>query len=189
MDLQSQIGLLIIGQALTILAVLVTNYLNLRNNNRLLENELQIRKRVENLQEQLTRFYGPIYALLRINDAVLRIRYDPDTNQYTDKVPKELWIDIRDSVVVPNNKAMVEIIKGNFHLVEGNDIPLSVIEFIVHAEVWPRQAQYGMEQQEYFKQFCFPMEFKEYIYQTTNQLKEEYNLLVVRKNKKKPLQK
>lgn len=111
----------------------------------------------------------------------------PDTKQYTKKVPQELWRGLRDNILIPNNEAIVKIIKSNFHLVEGAEMPQHIITFIVHAEVWTRQEKYGMEQREYLNQFGFPADFQEYILETTNQLKAEYNLLVARKRNKSKL--
>ena len=181
MELQPQIAILLTGQAITILALLATNYINRKQSNHLLESELQIRKKVEHLQKQLTLFYGPIYALLKMNGAIVRVRYDPDTQQYTNKVPNELWQDLRDNIVRPNNIAIVKTIKENFYLVTEAEIPSHIISFIMHVEVWARREETGMEQKDYLDNFGFPSEFEEYINETTRQLKAEYDLLVSRK--------
>ncbi len=181
MDFQAQIILLISGQILTLLVLLATNYLNRRHSQQLLEGQLQTLKRVEHLQEQITKFYGPIHTLLCVNQAVLKVRFDPETKSFTKKVPDELWHDLRDNILIPNNLTIVEIIKSNFHLIEGAEIPTSIISFIIHAEVWARRHKHGFDKMDYLDSFGFPAEFVEYIRKTTEITKREYDALVERR--------
>ena len=180
-NLQNQLTLLIVGQIVTVLILLITNYINRRHASTLLEQEIQTRKRIDHFEQQLTKFYGPIYTILSMNKALLQARFDPETESYTKKVPDDLWRDLRDKIIIPNNQAIVEIIKNNFHLIEGIDIPPHIISFLVHAEVWPLSHKHEFSQEKYFENFRFPPEFMDYIQQTTETLKKEHHTLLERK--------
>jgi hypothetical protein len=180
MSFQDSAILLLFGQVITVVVVIITNNLNRRHSQKLLETELQMRKRIEHLEAQLTKLYAPIYALLSINSELLGLTYDPTGNQPAKKVPDDLWKDLRDNIVKPNNQAIVEILKSNFHLLEGTAIPKPVIDFIVHAEVWLRRDKFKLDRDNYLSSFAFPPEFANYIMKTTKNLKEEHQNLVAR---------
>lgn len=178
MDSQLQIILLIIAQLFTLAAVFFTSYLNRRNSAQLIEQELRTRKRTEYLEEQLFKLYGPISILLHMNKALLKLRFNPETKTFSNAVPEALWQDVRDNVIRPNNFRIVRLLKKNFHLLEGSDIPDSVVRFIVHAEVFAVQHKHNLANETYLKDFSFPVEFEQYIFSTTNRLKKEYLGLV-----------
>lgn len=178
MDSQIQIILVIIAQLFTLAAVFITSYLNRRNSAQLIEQELRTRKRTEYLEEQLFKLYGPISILLHMNKALLKLRFNPETNTFSNAVPETLWQDIRDNVIRPNNFRIVRLLKKNFHLLEGSDVPESVVRFIVHAEVFAVQHKHNLANDAYLKDFRFPVEFEGYILSTTSRLKKEYLGLV-----------
>lgn len=178
MDIQGQIVILLITQILTIISLFLTNYISRRQSAQLLQDEIQTRKRIDHLERQLTEFYGPISALLSINLGILRITYDPKTQTYFKDVPDGFLQELKESVMVPNNLAMVEIIKHNFHLIEGSALPTHVVDFVVHAITWPIYRKHGFERTQYLNRFRFPQEFDEYITATTHRLKAEYLALV-----------
>lgn len=178
MDSQIQIILVIIAQLFTLAAVFITSYLNRRNSAQLIEQELRTRKRTEYLEEQLFKLYGPISILLHMNKALLKLRFNPETNTFSNAVPETLWQDVRDNVIRPNNFRIVRLLKKNFHLLEGSDIPESVVKFVVHAEVFAVQHKHNLANDAYLKDFRFPVEFEGYILSTTSRLKKEYLGLV-----------
>lgn len=178
MDSQIQIILVIIAQLFTLAAVFITSYLNRRNSAQLIEQELRTRKRTEYLEEQLFKLYGPISILLHMNKALLKLRFNPETNTFSNAVPETLWQDVRDNVIRPNNFRIVRLLKKNFHLLEGSDVPESVVRFIVHAEVFAVQHKHNLANDAYLKDFRFPVEFEGYILSTTSRLKKEYLGLV-----------
>jgi hypothetical protein len=174
MESQLQIILVIIAQVFTLAAVFFTSYLNRRNSAQLIEQELCTRKRAEYLEEQLFKLYGPISILLHMNKALLKLRFNPETNSYSNAVPDTLWQDVRDNVIRPNNFRIVRLLKKNFHLLEGSEIPDSVMRFIVHAEVFALQHKHNLANDTYLRDFRFPVEFERYILSTTGRLKKEY---------------
>ncbi|GAP13290.1 hypothetical protein LARV_01043 [Longilinea arvoryzae] len=178
MDNQLQIILVIVAQIFTLAAVFFTSFLNRRNSAQLIEQELRTRKRAEYLEEQLFKLYGPISILLHMNKALLKLRFNLETNTYSNAVPEALWQDVRDNVIRPNNFRIVRLLKKNFHLLEGSDIPDSVMRFIVHAEVFALQHKHNLANETYLKDFRFPVEFEQYIFTTTNKVKKEYLGLV-----------
>ena len=130
------------------------------------------------MEKQLNEFYSPIYSLLKINNEIIKTKWDPKTRKFTKTVPEKIWKDLRDNVLIPNNRVIVEILKKNIHLIEGTDIPECVSSFIVHAEVWPLTCKYGTDFEEYIKRFSFPPEFGNLMYETTERLKREYCELI-----------
>lgn len=174
MEIQLQVILLIVTQVCTLAAVFFTSWLNRRNSAQLIEQELCTRKRAEYLEEQLFKLYGPISILLHMNKALLKLRFNPETNSYSNAVPETLWQDVRDNVIRPNNFRIVRLLKKNFHLLEGSEIPDSVMRFIVHAEVFALQHKHNLANDAYLRDFRFPVEFEHYILSTTGQLKKEY---------------
>jgi hypothetical protein len=180
MDIQGQVVILLITQILTIISLFLTNYMSRRQSAQLLQDEIQTRKRIDHLERQLTEFYGPISALLSINLGILRITYDPKTQTYFQDVPDDFLRELKATVMIPNNLAIVEIIKHNFHLIEGSALPPHVVDFVVHAVTWPIYRKHGLERAKYLSRFRFPQEFGEYITATTDTLKAEYLALVTK---------
>ena len=180
MDIQGQVVILLITQILTIVSLFLTNYISRRQSAQLLQDEIQTRKRIDHLERQLTEFYGPVSALLSINLGILRITYDPKTQTYSKDVPDDFLQELKEGVMIPNNLAIVEIIKHNFHLIEGDTLPTHVVDFVVHAITWPIYKKHGLERARYLSRFRFPQEFDEYITVTTRTLKAEYLALVTK---------
>lgn len=94
------------------------------------------------LNDQLGKLYGPLYALNKASQAAwsqFRGRYRPgrpffrggDTPSEADVLAWRQWMTC---VFMPINERMVEAILGNIHLVEGNEVPVSFLEFIAHVE-------------------------------------------------------
>ena len=165
---------IIISQIFTVVVLLITNYINRRHATRLIEDEVQVRKGVDYLQEQLSKFYGPIFMLLAMNKAVL----DANFGDGIGKIPKEIWEELRDNIMIPNNSTIIDIIKGNFHLMEGTNIPPHVVDFLVNAQVWSLSHKHNIARQKHSNQFRFPPEFSDYISNTTQHLKDKHNELV-----------
>ncbi|WP_374685687.1 hypothetical protein [Promineifilum sp.] len=178
MNIESQITIIIVTQIVTIISLFVTNYISRRQAAQVLQDEIKTRKRIEYLERQLTEFYGPISALLSINKGILKITYDPDTGVYAKDVPPEFLRELKETVMIPNTIAIVEIIKENFHLIDSSIVPSHMVNFVVHAQVWPIYSKHGIERKKYLDRFRFPQEFAEYITATTNTLKAEYLSLV-----------
>lgn len=178
MNLGIEFYFLLFGQLITIIVVFVSNYLERRRAVFNLQSEVKIKNRVEHLERQLSEFYGPVYILLLINYSLVKLRFDPDVDEYTNLIPEEVWQDLRDNVLVPNNSAIVEIIKSKIHLIESPEIQDCIQQFVVHAEVWKRAIDRQMSRDEYLARFKFPSEFREIIFKTTESLKIEYYSLI-----------
>lgn len=173
-DLSVQITVLLIGQLITIISLFVTNYITRRQQSLLLNDEIQTRKQIEHLEQQLTKFYGPIAALLSMNRAILQLSPYMTKDSLADEVPEELWHDLRDNIMIPNNRAIVDIVKQSFHLIEGRSVPPHVFDFLVHAEVFSIRKKHGFSKENYLARFKFPVEFERHIDATVVQLKSEY---------------
>lgn len=182
MSLENQILALLAGQILTIFALLITNKMNRRHTARILRDKIQIEKRVDYLEKQLAEFYSPLYSLLKINEEIIKTHWDVNKKEHTHKVSDEIWLELRDKTLMPNNIRIMEILKKNAHLIEGPIIPDAVSKFIVHAEVWPLTHKYPNNFREYLENFSFPEEFRALIYKSMQDLKKEYYELIQKIN-------
>lgn len=183
MNLQTQVFLLLLGQILTIGVLIVTNNINRRHTKKILEDKIQVEKNIDYLEKQLTTFYSPIYSLLKINKEIIKTKWDPETRQDTNKVPEEIWKDLRDCVLIPNNLQIVDLLKKNLHLIEGPEIHECYTSFIVHAEVWPLFCKHNTDFGKYLLNFSYPQEFSDLIFKTTEQLKQDYMTLIKKGHK------
>jgi len=184
-DLQYQLYLLLIGQLFTVVLLFLTHYLNKRTTEQTLNSEIRKKKHVDLIEKQLTDFYGPIYILLSINHSILGLRFDSNKGEYTNIVSEEVWHDMRDKIITPNNDEIVKIIRNNIHLIDNSIIHESILKFIIHAEVRKRELDKKMPMEEYLAHYKFPEEFQDLIYTTTKQLKQEHFNLVGKDDKNK----
>ncbi|MCL4250295.1 MAG: hypothetical protein KJ065_19250 [Anaerolineae bacterium] len=190
MTLQDQMLLLVLGQILTIVVLIASNFLNTRHMQRLYQEEFKteakIKTQVDYLERQLVEFYGPISAILAAQDLLIRQRWNPDTQTYIE-MPEEIWQAIRDEIMIPNAKTIAEIITGKFHLVEGIQVPQSYMDYLAHAYFWPLsvklQDKVDTESRRYYP---FPSAFKADIDSTTNALKSQYYKLIEKRQENSP---
>jgi hypothetical protein len=177
MTLEQQIVLLFISQAILLIALIISNYVNRRNTATLLKDELKIKKHAEYIERQLAEFYGPISSILHAQGELIRTRFDPDTAKHTD-MPDELWQALREEVMIPNAKEIAKIIGNKFHLIEGSEMPQSYRDYIVHAQMWPLRIKLKINSEGYTEKFRFPKDFESEIQGTTKSLKEQYYVLI-----------
>ncbi len=178
--MDNQIILLLVGQGLTLLGLLVSTWLNRRHTTRLYETQISIDKRTDYLEKQLTEFYGPISALLSVQKALLKTRWDPDTRTNTDEITPEMWHSLRDEVMIPNAQAIADIVTSNFHLIEGEVLPDSFLAYLLHARMWSLSVKYNFDHAKYMEKYSFPTEFADEINETAERLKKQYYQLLRR---------
>jgi hypothetical protein len=77
---------------------------------------------------------------------------------------------------------IAEILEQNYHLIEGNEMPQSYRDYIVHAQMWPLRIKLNIKSNDFPEKFRFPKEFQSEIYETTNRLKKEYYSLIDHEN-------
>jgi len=132
---------------------------------------------------QLAQLYGPIYGLLLENDRV-RQHVQSQFGRTTvfaggSPLPKDeerVWIHHLENYFLPNNRKIVDLIRGNVHLLHGVEFPKSWLAFLDYAigyELFHRQyrdlgSKYGFHCPE-----NFPKEFQQDIVRSVSSLKKK----------------
>jgi hypothetical protein len=179
MKLQTQLIILIVTQFFTIAVLLITNLVNRRYTAKLLRDKIRIEKNIDYLEKQIRELYSPVYILLKINKEIVKsTRFDPDKGEYNKTVPDEVWKELREKIIIPNNQAILDILKKNIYLLDKGSIDKSFLQFILHAGVYPTAFSFNLKQEDYLLNFTFPSEFSDYIFGTTERLIDEYSAAI-----------
>lgn len=89
---------------------------------------------IKNKKEQLEKYYDPIIAYLSINESIFN-SFGPKSFPDDDikkEVSANLWLGMRESIIVENNSKISEIIKSFSHLISSNDDLNIYLNFIKH---------------------------------------------------------
>lgn len=133
-------------------------------------------KNIEWLSQQLTEFYNPLYTLLHLNreafDAVGPQTFPTDTHRR--EAAGELWEATKESVIIPNNRKMQEVLRDKSHLISTGDRLSAYLPLMNHV------AMYEIFQEiptEIYDNFRFPAGILEHIEVQRERLLEEVNHL------------
>jgi hypothetical protein len=111
-------------------------------------NDLHIEKKKAEIQlvsDQIPYLYGPLHALCSANEAAwaaFRSRYRPNNSSFFAKVSPptpldlEAWRAWMTEVFMPINRAMVEILLKNTHLIDESTFPASFGDLIGHVKTY-----------------------------------------------------
>lgn len=89
---------------------------------------------IKNKKEQLEKYYDPIIAYLSINESIFS-SFGPKsfpTDDAKKEVAANLWLGMRESIIVENNSKISDIIKSFSHLISSNDDLNKYLNFIKH---------------------------------------------------------
>ncbi len=89
--------------------------------------ELALKSQMEFKERQLSEFYGPIYSLLRRGGPIFKLWQDGRLHEI-DSTIRDLFFKA--------NEIISEIILTKPHLVDGNVIPDSFVNFLTHVTIW-----------------------------------------------------
>lgn len=90
---------------------------------------------IKNKKEQLEKYYDPIIAYLSINESIFN-SFGPKSFPSDDikkEVAANLWLGMRESIIVENNSKITEIIKSYSHLISSSDDINIYLNFIKHS--------------------------------------------------------
>lgn len=133
------------------------------------ESELNIhegatKERRDFLQSQLVEFYNPIIALLSINREI-HDKIGPSSNlrrnrTYPEQETAEIWNELVETVIIPNNARACNIIETKSHLISSQDHIEPYLKFIKHAYTYQvfRKKPY-----EAYELFQFPNDLLEHV--------------------------
>jgi hypothetical protein len=136
----------------------------------LTEADLEFRKR------QIEEFYGPIYASLKLSSEIYPLWMQGSL--------KEVNPDII-ALFKRQNDEITTILKTKAHLMDGGEFPPEFIQFMTSATIWgmyctrPDQP-YVPENVASMEQVKWPQEFENHIFSKTEELKETFDMLLVK---------
>jgi hypothetical protein len=156
-------------------------------------NDIQLEKRkseIKLLSDQIQYLYGPLYALCSANQAAwetFRSKYRPGGSFFLEGEPPtteelEAWMQWTIQVFMPANRAIVEIILKNTHLIYGSQFPESFSAMISHVrpyEIVLKKWESG-DFSEYTAYSNYPDEIDEYVKNTFCSLKTRQSELLAR---------
>jgi hypothetical protein len=129
--------------------------------------ELTLKSQIEFRERQLGEFYGPIYAILSRNVPL----WEHFEQHKLDRILPAI-----NQLFVDGNTTIVKILLEKANLIVGNEIPVSYIDFLVHASVWTAFRKTGngeVPSKAQYPEAWYPDAFQEAIFATTKQLKQE----------------
>lgn len=140
------------------------------------------------LNEQLSKFYGPIYSLLLENDRIRLIIQKqmgrdvifPVGHSLT-KDELKIWTHYLENFLIPNNRLILNTIENNVHLIQGVRFPEEYLDWIDHAigyELLHKQYLDIGKEYGFYSIINFPKEFRESIVNSISQLKKRQQELV-----------
>jgi len=90
---------------------------------------------IKNKKEQLEKYYDPLIAYLSVNESIFN-SFGPKSfpaDEIKKEVAANLWLEMRESIIVENNSKITEIIKSYSHLISSNDDLNIYLNFIKHS--------------------------------------------------------
>jgi hypothetical protein len=134
------------------------------------ESELEYR------QTQLADFYGPIYARLKVAEELY--------GMFMRQELKEINLEII-QLFRSNNEAITQTITTRAHLIDGSEIPACFTKYITSVTIWnfytSRPGQPWIDEHvAHLPQVAFPVEFRSYIIEKTEELKKRLDSLYIK---------
>lgn len=131
------------------------------------------------LHNQLSEFYDPIFTLLSVNQTIFE-RIGPDSNARHNSLNSadeitNLWRELRQSVIFPNNMRICQIIESKLHLLSPDDNIDPYFNFTTHAYSFKAFKKLEFEQYELFP---FPEGFRKHVQNQRDYLKKRLNNLM-----------
>jgi len=135
-------------------------------------------KRVQFLEEQLSRFYWPIYLHLQKDNLIwerLRERTeDPESAQ------SKLSIQIESGVILPNHKEALAVIEGNLHLAGDEKVVEASLRYVRHVKVYEMLRAAGIKDDPVNHGEPYPSDYFPLIQHQVESLQAEYDRLISR---------
>lgn len=112
-------------------------------------------KRLDYITRQLSKFYDPLFSLILENHRIFQSAGPPSFPE--DHIPRdaasEVWHRILESVILPNNQKIQEIIRERLHLRRSEDTSDDYMKLLTHVAMY---RVFTDEPTELYKNFQFP---------------------------------
>jgi hypothetical protein len=124
-----------------------------------LKREMTLQK-ISKLKEQLEKFYDPLLALNKLNEAMFSSmgRETFPENPHLKQDAELVWNEVIKEIIVPTNRKICQIIKEYSHLIDAADDFETYMAFIRHAESYEI---FTRQRNEIHKKFLYPKGFNE----------------------------
>ncbi len=149
--------------------------------------------RMQLLDEQISKYYGPISAILK-EQTIIRQRiwyqigrnviFDGGKDKLSDLAPEEqlIWKHFIDKYKMPMQHRIIEIMRDNAHLTIHGEHDVYVDQFLDYVLGWElldSQKREGVPNYyEYYYSYNYPVGFNNYIHNTLARLLKEKELLI-----------
>lgn len=155
--------------------------------------QTQREMKIQRIDEQLSKYYGPILAILREQDILWarvceQMGGGPVFESWQDRLEdlepdkRMIWVHFVDTYKIPLQREIVNIMKENAHLAEVDitqTAPYEFLSYVVGWELLDRQKRDGVPNfYEYHYSTNYPANFNEYIRGTFDKLKQERSALL-----------
>lgn len=114
------------------------------------------------LSEQLAEFYDPLFTMLKINESCFS-KLGPPTfprNPIELETAAEVWNQVRQKVVVPNNLEMAKILRTRNHLIANFDSIDAYMKLNQHLAMYEIFIEFPNE---VYKEFTFPKDITNHV--------------------------
>jgi len=147
----------------------------------------------ELIDEQISKFYGPIAELLReqalrkeliCEQLGRRTIFQSGRDKFADwpESEQKIWIHFIDTYTIPTLNKVVKIIRNNTHLMVRSDMPncfKMFMEYAIGFELLDNQKRNGVPNYyEYYYSYNYPRDFNLYIEQMLSMLLKRQNELI-----------
>jgi len=149
--------------------------------------------RMNLIDEQISKYYGPISAILK-EQSIIRQRiwyqigrqviFDGGKDKLSDLAPDEqlIWKHFVDNYKIPMQHQIVKIMRDNAHLAirgEHNAYVDKFLDYVLGWEFLDGQKRNGVPNYyEYYYSYNYPVEFNNYIHNTLEKLYQEKEMLL-----------
>ena len=130
--------------------------------------ELALKSQIEFKERQLSEFYGPIYSRLKRGRALVGFWKSGKLRG----MEPQFW-----ELAQKTNCEIEEIILTKSHLIDGDEIPKSFIQFLTHVPIWHGFQGVVPLTIEEFPEAYYTEEFEKDIYRITKELKKKLETL------------
>lgn len=133
-------------------------------------------KSIEFVSEQLSKFYNPLYSLLIANKEIFN-KCGPHTfpdDHYKRIEAASNWNRLKEKVILPNNRKIVEILREHSHLIHETDDIISYTNLNNHLYLYE---VFNEEPTELYSDFKFPTEIVDHVFKQREKVSIKYKTL------------
>jgi hypothetical protein len=135
-------------------------------------------KRVQFLEEQLSKFYWPIYLHLQKDNLIWeRLK---ERTQDQDSAQSRLSLQIESGVILPNHKEALAMIEEYLHLAGDASIVEASLRYVRHVKIYEMLRAAGIKDDPVNHGERYPADYFLLIEKRVNALQAEYDQLILR---------